>query len=146
MSTVYSPKVVIIIATAKQCMEAYITGCWERYAYGPVVGAMDEAISLMESKDLSIFRERPKGTSESLYHEADLFEQNSVDFDSGEIEEGEIVNIHYKNEQVDSFSVNFKETGDFDEFGGKYLGDCFFANRKMAEDALHGRSYYKQEG
>lgn len=66
-----------------------------------------------------------------------------VDFDSGEIEEGEIVNIYYKNEQVDSFSVDFKEAGDFDEFEGKCLGDCFFANRKMAEVALYGRKAKK---
>ena len=66
-----------------------------------------------------------------------------VDFESEEIEECEIFDVHYKNGQVDYFSVNFIETGDFDEFEGKYLGDCFFANKKMAEVALYGRKAKK---
>lgn len=81
MSTVYSPKVVIIIVTAKQCMEAYITGCWERYVYGPVIEVMDEAISFMEGKDFPVSRERLGETIANLYHEADFLEQ------SGKLEE-----------------------------------------------------------
>lgn len=49
--------------------------------YGPVIGAMDEAISFMEGKDLPVSRERLGKTIANLYHEADFLEQ------SGKLEE-----------------------------------------------------------
>lgn len=59
-----------------------------------------------------------------------------VDFETGEIEEGEVVSVQYKDGELDSFSVKFKETGDFDEFYGHGWGDCFFESKEMAENAL----------
>lgn len=59
-----------------------------------------------------------------------------VDYESGEIEEGEVFSVQYKDQHIDSFSVEFKETEDFDEFFGKAIGDCFFLSKEMAEQAL----------
>lgn len=59
-----------------------------------------------------------------------------VDFDLGEIEEGEIFSVHYMDGRIDSFSVDFKDTGDFDEFCGYALGDNFFVNKEDAQNAL----------
>ena len=59
-----------------------------------------------------------------------------VDFESGEIEEGEVFSIQFKDGRIDSFSVDFKETGNFDEFVGDAIGDCFFISKEMAESAL----------
>ena len=59
-----------------------------------------------------------------------------VDFESGEIEEREVFSIQFKDGRIDSFSVDFKETGNFDEFVGDAIGDCFFISKEMAESAL----------
>lgn len=59
-----------------------------------------------------------------------------VDFETGEIEEGEVFSVSYKDGHIDSFSVEFKEIGDFDEFYGSAIGDNFFLSRNMAEQAL----------
>lgn len=59
-----------------------------------------------------------------------------VDFESGEIEEGGVCSVYYKNGHLESFSVEFKEVGDFDEFLGNAIGDCFFMSKEMAEQAL----------
>ena len=77
MNTVYNPKIVMILVTAKQCMEAYITGCLERYAYGPVVGAMNETISLLKGRDFPVSKGKLKEVLENLYYEADFLEQSS---------------------------------------------------------------------
>lgn len=58
-----------------------------------------------------------------------------LDDDSGEIEEGIVNTVYYKNGKVDSFSVDFKDSGDFDEFYGDALGDCFFTSMESAEAA-----------
>ena len=76
MNAVYSQKIVMIIVIAKQCMKAYITGCWERYVYGPVVGVMDETISLVAGKSVAVSREKLKEAVENLYYEANLLEQD----------------------------------------------------------------------
>lgn len=59
-----------------------------------------------------------------------------VDFDTGEIEEGEIFSVYFKDGYIDSFSVDFKETGDFDEFIGDSIGKHFFTSEEMAKAAL----------
>lgn len=59
-----------------------------------------------------------------------------VDTDTGEIEEGKVFSINYKGEHLDSFSVNFKVSDDFDEFLGSAWGDCLFGSKKQAEAAL----------
>lgn len=56
--------------------------------------------------------------------------------DTGEIEEGEVVSVHYKEGKLDSFGVNFIPSGDFDEFFGSAWGDCFFGSPEQAKAAL----------
>lgn len=58
-----------------------------------------------------------------------------LDDNSGEIEEGIVNTVHYKNGAIDSFSVDFKDSGDFDEFCGHALGDCFFTSMESAQAA-----------
>lgn len=59
-----------------------------------------------------------------------------VDFEEGEIEEGIVHSVCYKDGRIDSFSVDFVESGDFDEFVGEAIGNNFFASKEMAEQAL----------
>ncbi len=59
-----------------------------------------------------------------------------VDKTEGVVEKGIIFSVQIKNNAVDAFSVEFPESGDFDEFNGWALGDCFFIDRGRAEDAL----------
>lgn len=59
-----------------------------------------------------------------------------VDFDTGEIEEGKVFSVYYKDGYIDSFSVDFKETGDFDEFIGASMGKYFFTSEEIAKAAL----------
>ena len=59
-----------------------------------------------------------------------------VDTDTGEIEEGEVFSVDYKGKHLDSFSVDFKVSDDFDEFLGSAWGDCFFGSKEQAEAAL----------
>lgn len=59
-----------------------------------------------------------------------------VDFDTGTVEEGKIFDIQYNNGHIGSFSVEFKETGDFDEFYGDGIGRYFFPSADMANVAL----------
>ena len=59
-----------------------------------------------------------------------------VDTDTGETEEGKVFSVNYKGEHLDSFSVNFKVSDDFDEFLGSAWGDCLFGSKEQAEKAL----------
>lgn len=56
--------------------------------------------------------------------------------DTGEIEEGEVFSVHYKDGNLDSFCVNFIPSDDFDEFDGSKWGDCFFSSAEKAKAAL----------
>ena len=58
-----------------------------------------------------------------------------VDNATGEIEPGKVFIASYKDGKLDSFSVDF-ECGDFDEFVGSALGNCFFGSKEQAEAAL----------
>lgn len=58
-----------------------------------------------------------------------------VDNETGEIEPGKVFIASYKDGELDSFSVDF-ECGDFDEFVGSALGNCFFGSKEQAEAAL----------
>lgn len=59
-----------------------------------------------------------------------------VDYEEGEIEEAVVHSVHYTDGRIESFSVDFKESGDFDEFIGEAIGDNFFASKEMAMQAL----------
>ena len=58
-----------------------------------------------------------------------------VDNETGEIEPGKVFIASYKDGKLDSFSVDF-ECGDFDEFVGSALGNCFFGSKEQAYAAL----------
>ena len=58
-----------------------------------------------------------------------------VDNETGEIEPAKVFIASYKDGKLDSFSVDF-ECGDFDEFVGSALGNCFFGSKEQAEAAL----------
>lgn len=55
-----------------------------------------------------------------------------VDKDNGEIESGTVFMSYYKDGKLDTFSVDF-DCGDFDEFYGSALGDCFFRSEDEAK-------------
>lgn len=59
-----------------------------------------------------------------------------VDFEHGFIERGVVFGVQYKDKKVDSFSVDFEDTGDFDEFYGEALGHCFFLDEETAKAEL----------
>lgn len=59
-----------------------------------------------------------------------------VDQNTGEIEEGEVFSVYYKDGKLDSFCVNFIPSDDFDEFDGSKWGDCFFSSAEKAKAAL----------
>ena len=59
-----------------------------------------------------------------------------VDFEGGEIEEGEVSSVQYKNGVIDSVTIDFKESCDCDEFAANYIGDYLFASKRTAEKAL----------
>lgn len=59
-----------------------------------------------------------------------------VDFENGYIERGVVFGVQYKEQKVYSFSVDFDETGDFDEFCGDAIGDCFFLDEETAKAEL----------
>ena len=54
--------------------------------------------------------------------------------DNGKIERGIVSSVDYDNGKLTTFSVEFPENGDFDEFFGEAWGDCFFGSE---EDALN---------
>lgn len=58
-----------------------------------------------------------------------------VDDETGEIERAVVVAAHYHEDELESFSVDFPDCGDFDEFFGSALGSSFF--RSEAQAKLH---------
>ncbi len=58
-----------------------------------------------------------------------------VDFESGEIEEGEVSSVCHRDGRIERFEVDFKEAGDSDYFYGDALGDNFFASKEDAQNA-----------
>lgn len=59
-----------------------------------------------------------------------------VDLELGQVEEGIIDSVHFKDGRVDDFSVDFVESKDFDQFYGSALGKRFFLSQANAEKAL----------
>ena len=60
-----------------------------------------------------------------------------IDKEEQTMERGEISLISFKDEDiVDSFSVTFPDTNDFDEFLGSALGTCFFISKFKAQQEL----------
>lgn len=83
---------------------------------------------------------------DALNEKADLEEMDSrikdgdpiwyVDAELQEIEEGKVVHVVFKNNKVDSISVDFLESGDFDEFYGTAMNECLFTSEEAARLAL----------
>jgi hypothetical protein len=63
----------------------------------------------------------------SLKHGDPIF---YLDDKTGDIEPGLVFTIRFKEEKIDSISVNFEN--DFDEFAGTALGKCLFRTREAA--------------
>ena len=59
-----------------------------------------------------------------------------VDDDEKIIERGIVSDVLYKGNQLLSFSVDFPDTDEFDEFNGTALGTCFFTSEEMAKSML----------
>lgn len=59
-----------------------------------------------------------------------------VDEDTGEIERAVVVTVNYKDGKLDSFSAEFPESDDFDEFYGHAFGSCFFSSETQAKMKL----------
>lgn len=59
-----------------------------------------------------------------------------TDEDTGGIERAIVCTVQYKNGKLDSFSAEFPDSGDFDEFFGSALGSCFFRSETQAKLAI----------
>lgn len=59
-----------------------------------------------------------------------------VDEDTGEIERAVVATVSYKDGKLDSFSAEFPESDDFDEFYGHAFGSCFFSSEAQAKMKL----------
>lgn len=59
-----------------------------------------------------------------------------VDEDTGEIERAVVATVSYKDGKLDSFSAEFPESDDFDEFYGHAFGSCFFSSETQAKMKL----------
>ena len=59
-----------------------------------------------------------------------------VDVDEGEIEHGKVFLATYKNGVLESISVDFVESEDFDEFDGSALGESLFIREEDAKNAI----------
>ena len=57
------------------------------------------------------------------------------DKDTGQIDQGIISTVYYKNDKLDIFTIDF-DCGDFDEFLGEAWNDCVFNSMESALDSL----------
>ena len=62
-----------------------------------------------------------------------------VDRVKGEIDRGEVFDVYGKNGKVVLFSVDFPESGNFDDFLGSAWGSCIFGSEEEARAALSKR-------
>ena len=58
-----------------------------------------------------------------------------LDSDTGELEQGTVFSVHYKNSILDTIAIDF-DSGDFDEFIGEAWNDCIFNSKESALNAL----------
>ena len=58
-----------------------------------------------------------------------------LDSDTGELEQGTVFSVHYKNSILDTIAIDF-DSGDFDEFIGEAWNDCIFSSKEKALDSL----------
>lgn len=56
--------------------------------------------------------------------------------EDGTIEHAVVATVSYKNGELDSFSAEFPDSDDFDEFFGTALGSCFFRSEDAAKRAI----------
>lgn len=92
-----------------------------------ILEAMDLAVKVLNEKaDIEDLDLRIKDGDPVWY----------VDTELQEIEEGRIVHVEFKNSKVDSISVDFLESGDFDEFDGSAMNECLFTTEEAAKLAL----------
>lgn len=92
-----------------------------------ITEALKIAIRVLNEKaDLEEFDSRIKDGDPIWY----------VDTELQEIEEGRVVHVEFRNSKVDSISVDFLESGDFDEFDGSAMNECLFTTEEAAKLAL----------
>ena len=65
--------------------------------------------------------------------------------DNGKIERGVVTGVCYDKGKLESFGIEFPESGDFDEFYGEAWGDCFFGSKEDALDRLREGNMEKSE-
>lgn len=100
----------------------------QEYPHAPIITqALAMAVQVLnERADLEEFDSRIKSGDPIWY----------VDAEMQEIEEGKVVEVVFKGNKVDSISVDFIESGDFDEFNGTAMDDCLFTTKEAAKLAL----------
>ena len=98
-------------------------------AGGGVFNAAAELKSVLAEK----WFEEHKMLDEMLTPGTDLW---YVDEEDGTIEHAVVATVDYKNGKLDSFSAEFPDTDDFDEFYGSALGSCFFRSEEAAKRAI----------
>ena len=58
-----------------------------------------------------------------------------ADEDTGSVERAIVCTVQYKDDKLYSFSAEFPDSDDFDEFVGSALGSCFFRSEAQAKIA-----------
>lgn len=100
----------------------------QEYPHAPLITrALAIAVKVLNEKaDLEEFDSRIKSGDPIWY----------VDAEMQEIEEGRVVEVVFKGNKVDSISVDFIESSDFDEFNGTAMNEYLFTNEEAAKLAL----------
>lgn len=85
---------------------------------------------------------------ENRFHTVSVLKINTNDFpkrgdsiyyvnrELGMVEHGDIYSLQFKNGEIASVGVLFRETDDFDEFDGSNFGECLFLDEEMARSQL----------
>ena len=86
--------------------------------------------------ELARVKEAPREKAAELAKGSIVF---YVDRVKGEIDRGEVFDVYGKNGKVVLFSVDFPESGNFDDFLGSAWGSCIFGSEEEARAALSKR-------
>lgn len=114
--------------------------CGKKFVESGENTALESLLSLCSYERLLELAQADKEGRCVILHEKEPLTEGMriwyADQNTGEIEEGEVFSAHYEDGKLDSFSVNFIPSGDFDEFIGSAWGDCFFGSPEQAKAAL----------
>lgn len=73
------------------------------------------------------FRDKPLISGDELWY---------ADAETGSVERAIVYSVSYRDGKLDSFSADFPDSGDFDEFFGSALGHCFFRSEADARNSI----------